>query len=148
MRWILAAVVVLVAACSGRHITGTPDAMDGNEIVDVREVDVREVFDSPPDLLDPGEDDVQDVVDDDTFDATDPGEEDPPPPCDVTDPYAGCAVTGGTVVFPLCCPGASDFPESCTWDPCGCPEIESHNVAACDCGEGRCFDGMCCVDAP
>ena len=86
----------------------------------------------------------------DAVDAVDEPVEDPPvedivPGCDAPGPRTGCIETGGTEFYPMCCPGIADFPVTCGRDPCGCPENESHNVAACDCGEGRCCDGLCCV---
>lgn len=135
MHRIAAAILACASlACSGRHITGTTDISDedAHEIVEI---------DLDPDIAEP------DAPGPDVVDVEDASEEEPA--CDApADPYAACAETGGTVHFPLCCEGVADFPETCFSDPCGCPEIESHNVAACDCGSGRCWDGRCCVDAP
>ncbi len=137
-----ASVIALVAlcACSGRHIDGTPDAAGEPDaavdpVVDTAIDDVTVVDDPVIEV----EDGIDDPIED-------PALLDIVPTCDAPDPRTGCTATGGTEHYPLCCPGIADFPVTCGADPCGCPEIESHNVAACDCGEGRCFDGLCCVD--
>jgi hypothetical protein len=136
-----ASVIALVAlcACSGSHLRGTPDASaEPDALVDPSRDDGTTVEEP---LLDPSveaEDAIEEPVED-------PVVEDIVPTCDAPGPRTGCIETGGTEFYPLCCPGVADFPVTCGADPCGCPEIESHNVAACDCGEGRCFDGLCCV---
>lgn len=138
MRAASAIVMLAACACSGRHIEGTPDAADEPD------VSVDPIVDEPVD--DPaleGEDPVSDTSVDDPVE--DPAPEDVAPTCDAPDPRTGCTATGGAEHYPLCCPGVADFPVTCGADPCGCPEIESHNVASCECGEGRCFDGLCCV---
>jgi hypothetical protein len=135
--------LLALCACSGRHIEGTPDAGDEPDAVIDPVVDPAHedgtVIEEPVD--DPGVE-IEDAV---VEPVEDPEVEDIISTCDAPDPRTGCTETGGTEIYPLCCPGIVDFPVTCGRDPCGCPEIESHNVAACDCGEGRCFDGLCCV---
>ena len=135
-----ASVIALLAlcACSGRHLQGTPDAGGEPDAVVDPIVDVaidEAVVDDP----------VVEVEDVPGEPIEDPAIEDIVSTCDAPGPRTGCIETGGTEYYPMCCPGIADFPVTCGADPCGCPEIESHNVAACDCGEGRCFDGLCCV---
>lgn len=130
MRAASVTALVALCACSGRHLAGTPDATVEPDVSVDTIVDVG---------IDNG------MVDDPVVEVEDPVVEDIASTCDAAGPRSGCIETGGTEHYPLCCPGVADFPVTCGADPCGCPEIESHNVAACDCGEGRCFDGLCCV---
>ncbi|UCG32908.1 MAG: hypothetical protein JSU68_14740, partial [Phycisphaerales bacterium] len=60
---------------------------------------------------------------------------------------AACVDSGGTVVTVDCnCPGVCSFFNNCAVGACTCsPELPSHEVTACDCGAGRCFDGTECV---
>ncbi|MBW2261348.1 MAG: hypothetical protein JRG91_05175 [Deltaproteobacteria bacterium] len=137
------ALLALTCACSGRQIEGTPDAgVEPDASVDPI---VDEARDDGSVVDDPADDprvEAEDVIDEHV---EDPAGEDGGPACDAPGPRTGCIETGGTEIFPMCCPEVADYPVTCGSDPCGCPEIESHNVAACDCGEGRCFDGLCCV---
>lgn len=57
----------------------------------------------------------------------------------------GCIASGGTVTTALCCKSTGDFPDTCAIGACGCAPGQSHEVRACDCGAGRCFDGTACV---
>ncbi|MCX6776958.1 MAG: serpin family protein [Candidatus Micrarchaeota archaeon] len=47
---------------------------------------------------------------------------------------------GGNVTNLLCCGSVGDFPNTCLIGACGCSPSNSHEVKACDCGEGRCWD--------
>ena len=47
---------------------------------------------------------------------------------------------GGNVTSLLCCGSVGDFPNTCLIGACGCSPSNSHEVKACDCGEGRCWD--------
>ena len=57
----------------------------------------------------------------------------------------GCVNSGGAMTTALCCQGVSDFPNTCAVGSCGCALEYSHQVLACDCGPGKCFDGTVCV---
>ena len=56
-----------------------------------------------------------------------------------------CLDSGGEVVSVLCCQSVEDFPDSCLIGACGCAPDASHEVKACNCSEGKCFDGEVCV---
>lgn len=56
-----------------------------------------------------------------------------------------CRASGGTVVVMMCCTAVGDFPNLYLIGPCGCHPDFSHEVKACDCGPGMCFDGSTCV---
>lgn len=56
-----------------------------------------------------------------------------------------CIDSGGIVTIASCCKSSNDFPSSCLIGACGCALENSHEVKACDCGEGKCFDGEKCV---
>jgi len=66
--------------------------------------------------------------------------------CPVVRPEQACLHSGGTVSSAMCCASADDFPDTCVIGACGCPPDGSHQVAVCDCGEGRCFNGTECVE--
>ncbi|MCX6776199.1 MAG: serpin family protein [Candidatus Micrarchaeota archaeon] len=51
-----------------------------------------------------------------------------------------CRMGGGNVTTHLCCNSVGDFPNTCLIGACGCSPSNSHEVKACDCGEGRCWD--------
>ena len=57
-----------------------------------------------------------------------------------------CLDSGGEVKISLCCKSSGDYPNLCLVGPCGCSQEGSHNVNICDCGEGKCFDGISCVE--
>jgi hypothetical protein len=130
-----------LCACSGSHLRGTPDVtFEPDAVVDpIVDVALDDGGAIDGSSIDPADEDAIEEP------AEDPVVEDIVSTCDAPGPRVGCIETGGTEHYPMCCPGIADFPVTCGADPCGCPEIESHNVAACDCGEGRCFDGLCCV---
>ncbi len=56
-----------------------------------------------------------------------------------------CLDSGGTVETTSCCLTTSDFPDTCLVGACGCSAEDSHEVEACNCGEGKCFNGETCV---
>ncbi|MDD3487180.1 MAG: hypothetical protein PHF35_02255 [Candidatus Moranbacteria bacterium] len=56
-----------------------------------------------------------------------------------------CVNAGGKISQSLCCQSANDFSNTCAIGACGCAPDHSHQVKACDCGEGKCFDGKSCV---
>ena len=57
-----------------------------------------------------------------------------------------CVQSGGSVVTKMCCKSISDFPNTCVIGACGCSPDNSKEITVCDCGEGKCFDGISCVD--
>jgi hypothetical protein len=57
-----------------------------------------------------------------------------------------CTNSGGTVTNATCCKSATDFPNTCLIGACGCSAENSKEVKTCDCGEGRCFNGMSCIN--
>ncbi len=57
-----------------------------------------------------------------------------------------CMKSGGVVSTQSCCETTGDFPNTCVIGACGCAPEYSHEVKVCDCGEGKCFDGIKCVD--
>jgi hypothetical protein len=65
--------------------------------------------------------------------------------CPVVPPGRACLDSGGTVGSATCCLSTDDFPDTCAIGACGCQPNASHEVAVCDCGVGRCFDGTECV---
>ena len=58
-----------------------------------------------------------------------------------------CSLSGGKIATSLCCQLSDDFPNNCLIGACGCAPSASHEVKICDCGEGKCFDGIGCVAA-
>ena len=60
-------------------------------------------------------------------------------------PEAGCILSGGAVETASCCETVDDFPNTCLVGPCACAPEDSHELNVCDCGEGRCFNGLFCV---
>lgn len=58
-----------------------------------------------------------------------------------------CIDSGGTVITSMCCLGVQDFRNTCSdaIGACGCAPEFSHEVKACDCPTGYCFDGSECV---
>lgn len=58
-----------------------------------------------------------------------------------------CLSSGGTISTAICCMSAADFPNTCLIGACGCSPDNSHPVRSCDCGSGKCFDGVRCVPA-
>ena len=60
-------------------------------------------------------------------------------------PADGCSASGGTVTTSHCCASVADFPNTCAIGACGCALAASHNVKACECPDGECFDGEHCV---
>lgn len=58
-----------------------------------------------------------------------------------------CTNAGGTVKTVTCCKSTSDFPNLCLIGACGCSAENSHEIKTCDCGEGKCFDGVKCVSS-
>jgi len=58
-----------------------------------------------------------------------------------------CVSSGGTVSTQTCCKSATDYPNSCLIGACGCSPDNSKEVKACDCGEGRCWNGNACIGA-
>ena len=65
--------------------------------------------------------------------------------CGVSPAEQGCLTSGGTVTSAMCCAATNDFPDTCAIGACGCAPAASHEVRACDCGAGSCFDGSGCV---
>jgi len=60
-------------------------------------------------------------------------------------PEQGCLASGGTVTSAMCCASTGDFPDTCEVGACGCSPDASHEVRACVCGTGTCFNGSACV---
>jgi heat shock protein HslJ len=60
-------------------------------------------------------------------------------------PSERCTRSGGTVGTASCCGLVGDFPSTCLLGACGCAPDSSHEVQACQCPPGRCFDGKSCV---
>lgn len=58
-----------------------------------------------------------------------------------------CETSGGTVSTASCCASSEAFPDLCSVGACGCADEDSVELAVCDCGEGRCFNGTTCVDS-
>jgi hypothetical protein len=56
-----------------------------------------------------------------------------------------CTDSGGTVTTMSCCKSVKEFPNACLIGACGCSLENSHEVKACDCGEGKCWNGNVCV---
>jgi len=56
-----------------------------------------------------------------------------------------CTDSGGTVTTMTCCKAVSDFPNTCLIGACGCSAENSHEVKACNCGEGKCWDSTKCA---
>ncbi len=56
-----------------------------------------------------------------------------------------CINSGGTIRTGLCCKSVDDFPSTCSIGACACSPDSSHEVKICDCGPGKCFDGIKCV---
>ncbi len=75
----------------------------------------------------------------------------PPLPPGIPTPISGaeqaCLHSGGNISTALCCGTSGDFPNTCLIGACGCAPTASHSVRSCDCGEGKCFDGVRCVPA-
>lgn len=57
---------------------------------------------------------------------------------------AACVAAGGTVVTQSCCTSAGDFPNTCGVGACGCSPSNSHDIQACQCPSGKCWDGSTC----
>ena len=57
----------------------------------------------------------------------------------------GCTSSGGTLALASCCESVDDFPNTCLVGACGCAPSNSHEVSACECPQGMCFDGTRCV---
>ncbi|MFO0566663.1 MAG: hypothetical protein U0263_13425 [Polyangiaceae bacterium] len=55
-----------------------------------------------------------------------------------------CVDSGGTVITHSCCQATGDFPNECSVGACGCSPQNSHDVQACQCPTGKCFDGSTC----
>ncbi len=74
--------------------------------------------------------------------------------CNATEQMAkarGCVNSFGNVTTKSCCKSVSDFPDTCMIGACGCSPDNSHDVVACECGEGRCWDSsrlMCMTPTP
>ncbi|MSQ85008.1 MAG: hypothetical protein EXR77_19395 [Myxococcales bacterium] len=56
-----------------------------------------------------------------------------------------CTAAGGTIATQKCCSSASDYPNTCAIGACGCGPAASKDVATCNCGAGKCWDGKVCV---
>lgn len=56
-----------------------------------------------------------------------------------------CTAAGGTIATQKCCSSASDYPNTCAIGACGCGPADSKDVATCNCGAGKCWDGKDCV---
>ena len=56
-----------------------------------------------------------------------------------------CLSSGGNISTATCCNNVGDFPNTCAIGACGCAPENSHQVITCDCGLGKCFDGIACV---
>jgi hypothetical protein len=63
----------------------------------------------------------------------------------IEDPKLGCESSKGIVRQGPCCPGASDFPNTCLVGTCTCSPRTLKTVWVCDCPEDQCFDGKRCV---
>ncbi|NYZ78880.1 hypothetical protein H0N99_01915 [Candidatus Micrarchaeota archaeon] len=63
-----------------------------------------------------------------------------PPPSQTPTKEEVCLSSGGTIATQSCCLSAGDFPNTCLIGACGCSSDNSHNVKACNCGEGKCWD--------
>jgi serpin B len=51
-----------------------------------------------------------------------------------------CIKSGGSITTKSCCKSIIEFPDTCLIGACGCAPQYSHEVVACECGEGRCWD--------
>jgi len=70
----------------------------------------------------------------------------PTPPTPPANPKAkACLKSGGTIDKALCCESTGDFPNTCLIGACGCSLDYSHEVDACACPAGLCFNGKKCV---
>ena len=58
-----------------------------------------------------------------------------------------CEGSGGTVVTSTCCQAVESYPDTCLIGACGCAPDSSHEITACECPEGTCFDGTECIPA-
>lgn len=56
-----------------------------------------------------------------------------------------CTKSGGKISSAKCCDLVSDYPNTCVTGMCSCPAASSHDVKSCDCGAGKCFNGITCV---
>lgn len=95
-----------------------------------------------PDAVDPDADEP-DAAEPDAAepDAVDSGED----LAEMGDLAAACTGSGGTVTTGTCCESTDPFPDLCSVGACGCAPAYSHEIALCDCGAGRCFNGTSCV---
>jgi hypothetical protein len=57
----------------------------------------------------------------------------------------GCLESGGEVITASCCLTIDAFPNGCLVGACGCGPGSSHDVLACACPPGKCFNGATCV---
>ena len=53
-----------------------------------------------------------------------------------------CETSGGTVELRSCCESVGNFPNLCLEGPCTCLPEDSHEVLACQCPEGFCWNGV------
>lgn len=67
-----------------------------------------------------------------------------PTPATDAGPAEGCTGSGGSVVKMTCCTSVTSFPDTCAIGACGCAPASSHEVDACECPVGTCFDGTAC----
>jgi len=51
-----------------------------------------------------------------------------------------CINSGGNITTKLCCKLITEFPDTCLIGACGCSPDNSHEINACNCGTGRCWD--------
>lgn len=56
----------------------------------------------------------------------------------------GCTRSGGNVVRMHCCGATVAFPNTCSIGACSCGPSASHEVDACSCPAGQCYDGTRC----
>jgi hypothetical protein len=124
------------AASDAGPTDGRSDIVSADDAVDARADSGTDVTADAPANDTPAPDAGEDV-------ATDTGELDVPlvdVAIDASGPAALCMVTGGTVDSARCCAATGDFPNSCVTGACGCSPSSSHNVMACVCPSGQCFD--------
>lgn len=69
-----------------------------------------------------------------------PSQNQTPPPNHTPTTDEACVNSGGIVTTDSCCLSVGDFPNTCLIGACGCSPSNSHEVKACDCGAGKCWD--------
>lgn len=55
-----------------------------------------------------------------------------------------CIDGGATLSTSLCCLSTEDYPNTCLIGACGCSPDNSHEVNICNCGPGKCWNGVTC----